>query len=352
MKLRLNLLLASVLTALLSFGMLAPAQAAVPVTDLTANTVQTPGRHDSWTVTASWTPSDATTYHVVIANHEDGTVTPPGMGYGATVTSAATATIVTDTSKVQAGQALWVAVYADDATVPVTEPLTVPELDTTAPTGSYVLNKTSTYISTGFFADENETADFRITQTRVDAGAIRMVDAGDGTPAKAWTSGSTFTLSYTKPGTYHPRVILTDEFANSNPVALPTVQVLTDTTAPAVHIKLPAKPGKARSWRVIRGTASDSGTGLALGGVFVMEKRGSVWWSYDFRKKKWLKGFTNRKKTEAKSKASPALFGISSTGTWRSPAIKGLTKGTLYVEAAAFDNEFNFGVTTIQRKVR
>lgn len=351
MKLRLNLLLASVLAALLSFGMLAPAQAAAPVTDLTASAVQTPGRHDSWTVTASWTPSDATTYRVVIADHSDGSVTP-GMTYGGTVTSAATATIVTDTDKVQAEAPLWVAVYADDATVPITVPLTLPALDITAPTGSYVLNKTSTYISSGFFADENETADFRITQTRVDAGAVRTVDAGDGTPAKAWTSGSTFTLSYTKPGTYHPRVILTDEFDNSKPVNLPTVQVLTDTTAPVVHIKTPAKPGKARSWRVIRGTASDSGTGLALGGVFVMEKRGSLWWSYDFRKRKWLKGFTSRKKTEAKSKASPALFGISSTGTWRSPAIKGLTKGTLYVEAAAFDNEFNFGLATVQRKVR
>jgi hypothetical protein len=304
--------------------------------------VQTPGSHDRWNVTASWTPNGAASYSVLIAG------TTNNVTYRARDVASSPASLTADNLL---GGHEYVLRLQPEGGDEVTASFTAPVLDTTAPDGAYKLDRSSTYLSAGIFSEEDTTADFRITQTRAEAGATRQVLAGDGTAAKTWSSGATFTLSYAKPGTFTPHVLLTDKFANTRDIKLPTVRVLTDTTAPTIHITPPAKPGKVASWRTIRGTASDSGTGLAIVGVFVMEKRGSVWWSYDFGKKTWLKGFASRRKTEAKSKASPALFGVPASGNWRSPVVKDLTKGTLYVEAIALDNDFNVGLAQVIRKI-
>lgn len=353
MKFRSSLLLAPVVAGL-TLGTLAPAQAAPtdPVTNLTVSVAQAPGSHDSWKVTASWDANvDVTAYRVIIADHADGTVTS-GAYYGNQDTD--TVTVGLTTARMAAGVDYTVVVRpikpvegAETHTA-----FTAPALDTTAPTGTYKLDRASGYLEGDLFSEEMA-ADFRITQTSLDGPATRKVLAGDGTPAKAWASGTGFVVSYSKPGLYTPHVLLTDEFANTRDVQLSPVRVLKDTIAPKITLTTPDNPGKAASWRVIRGTASDVGSGLAIAGVFVVEKRDGIWWAYDFRKRTWLEGLASLDKTMAKSKARPWLVEAPAPGAWRTPAIRGLQKGTLHVEAVAVDNVFNFGqAQPVHRRVR
>lgn len=354
MKLRSSLLLAPLVVGL-SIGTLAPAHADAidpidpidPVTDLVATPVLTLGSHDSWTVKATWIASaGATRYRVSISDEETG-----GETYGGPKDVTGTsATFVVDS--LAPDQDYWVIVKP---TAPSQGTAAAAEfhtqlLDTTAPTGSYKLDRRSAYLSsanldiTDIFSGAQGEADFRITQTAVAGAKTRRVLAGDGTAAQTWTSGSAFTLTYTKPGDFTPHVLLTDEYANTRDIKLAPVHVAVDATGPSIRISTPAKPGKASSWRRIRGTASDSGTGVVAVGIGVLEKRGSTWWVYDFKKKKWLEGYTSLQKTESKTKANAAMAIPSSTGFWRSPVVKGIVKGKLRVEAVAIDSEFNFGV--------
>lgn len=345
MKLRSSLVLAPVLAAL-SIGTVAPAHAAVtdPVTNLQVSVVQAPGSHDSWKVTATWDAvPDVRTYDVVIADREDGTVTS-GKAYGNQDTALTSVSITT--SRLVEDHDYWVAVRpfdTPDGTLAEATFHTV-ALDTTAPAGRFRLDRTSAYLESDLLSEDVEAASFQITQTALDAGATRKVLAGDGTPAKAWTRGTGFTLTYTRVGTFTPHVLLTDEFANTRDIALPAVHVLDDSVAPTIRITTPARPGRIASWRRIHGTATDAGTGVAMVGVFVMEKRGATWWAYDFDKRAWLKGTTSRRQTEAKTEASAAMASPAASGAWRSPAVRGIQKGTLLVQAVAFDNEFNIAV--------
>lgn len=351
MKLRSRLALPAIVAAL-ALGTMAPAQAAPtdPVTDLTVTVVQAPGSSDSWKVTASWTPNpEATSYSVVIADRADGTVTS-GKSYGNQDTKASTVSFTT--SRLVADRDYWVAVQPiapSDGTVAVQQ-FHTNGLDTTAPTGDYRLTRTSAYL----LSDEAGTskATTSITQVVATDAATRRVVAGDGTPAREWASGQSFTLTYADAGTFTPHVLLSDEFGNTSDIALPAVTVLTDATPPVVRFSRPRKPGAVASWRTLRGTASDAESGVVLVGVMVMEKRGSLWWVYDFKTKKWLKGLSSPVRTGAKTKANPALVLPRRNGSWRAPAIAGLRPGLLRLEAIAIDGEFNFGHTVLTRQVR
>lgn len=361
-KFRPALLLGTTLVAgLLSVGVPSAAHAEPIGSSPTVSAVQTPGTHDHrWTVHVSWDSTPGTTYHVVIADHADGSVTP-GSSYGNRDVTAApgadhtSADITTDSLVAEHGY--WVAVRPADSAggdVAVAS-FETPALDTTAPVGSYRLNRRSAILLTDLDTSSQSLvsrAVIQITQTSLDGTATRTVLAGDSTPAKTWTSGKTFSVTYIRAGAFTPHVLLTDEFGNARDIALPTVRITSDTVAPRIRITLPAKAAKASSWKVVRGTASDAGVGLAGVAVFVMEKRGAAWWAYDFSKRKWLKGYSSPKKTERRSKAMPAIMPATRSGAWKAPALKGLTKGILRVEAAAVDKEFNVGQTRVTRKVR
>jgi len=354
-KVRSSLLLLPVAAAL-SLGTLAPAQAAVtdPVTDLQVHVEQALGTPGTWKVTATWTPNaDTSAYSVVIADHSDGTVTP-GKYFGNQDVSGNTATITT--SKLADNGTYYVDVEPQAAGgEAVVQPFTATELVRTPPSGAYTLNRTSGYITMDLSLESDDlfSASFRITQTAIDAGVTRKVLAGDGSVAKAWPSGNRFTLSYTKAGTYTPTVELTDRYGNTNAIALPAVHVLEDRIKPTISITKPAKPSKIASWRVIRGTASDVGSGLQQVMVLPMEKRGTTWWSYDARKHKWLKGSRSMTQTRARSKAMPLTGVMGANGRWHTSAIKGLTRGTVHIEAVAIDKVFNFKLAkALTQKVR
>ncbi|GAA4818013.1 hypothetical protein ACFQ0K_09475 [Nocardioides caeni] len=354
MSFRPSLVLPPLVVTLL-LGGLAPAQAAPddPVTDLSVTVVQKPGSNDGWEISAAWTANpDATRYSVLIANREDGT-SDPGKAFGNKDTAATSATLVS--SSLTDGVDYWIAVQpiapatGDVAVVKFTPP----PLDTTAPEGSFQLSRTTAFLS--YLGDEEEPASaaFSITQVSVDPDTVsRSVLPGDGSAARDWAADTPFHLTYSRAGKFTPVVRLTDEFGNTSDVALPTVWVRLDDIAPTVRITRPARPGLASSWRVIRGTSSDVGNGVVMVGAFVAQKRGRIWWTYDFSKRRWLEGTSALQRTLAKSRAQPSFTEPTRSGAWRTAAIRGLTRGTLHIEAIAFDADFNVRLVKLNQQVR
>ena len=346
MKIRSSLLLAA--TAALSLGTLAPAQAADtdPVTDPAASAVQLAGSELTWKVTASWTanPDFSGLYTVQVVDD----CAAPETTYAAGDTTDPAQTTKSFTVQGMAGGTSYcVRIFAKGVSgaTKAVAPFDTPEADTAAPNGSYRLNRTSGYLALDFEAedlDEVYSAAFRITQVQAgDDVTSRKVIAGDGSATKNWAGGQTFDLRYTKTGSFKPRVLIADKYGNTTAISLPVVHVLDDRSKPKVKIIKPAKPAKASSWRVIRGTASDRGSGVEGVVVLAMEKRGAYWWAYDARHHKWLKGSKSRAKTSRHTKAWPLQARVRRNGRWHTATIKGLRPGTLNIQAVAFDNVFN-----------
>jgi len=180
--------------------------------------------------------------------------------------------------------------------------------------------------------------------------AAKRVLAGGGTAAQAWASGNTFQLTYTKAGAFTPQVELTDGFGNTRTVSLTPVTVGNDVTGPALKITIPSQSNLIASWRVVRGTSTDDGTGVILTAAVVAQKRGGVWYGYDFHKRTWVKGYASLRRTLGK-KARPAFMTPSSTGAWHTPKVRGLRGGPLHVEAIAIDESFNISLVKVDRKI-
>ncbi|MCW2754373.1 MAG: 5-nucleotidase protein [Marmoricola sp.] len=303
-------------------------------------------------ITATWTPNDsATTYRAFITDAADGTSGSVLAFQDVPATSPST-TATISTAGLAGGQTYWVAVKAtapSDGTV-VTSQFTAITLDTTGPAGTFTVDHTLRYLAPDFASlSFGLTADVHISQsaladdTTAPAAITRQVNAGDGSGLKPWTSGTSYKVTYTKAGTFTPHVVLTDQFGNVTDKVLSTVTIAHDTTAPTNHITTPTSPSRIASWRVIRGKATDSGTGVQAAAVRLVEKRGTIWYAYDFAHKKWLRGWASMTRTLNRTKAEPAFLHVTAAGAWRTPFIRGLTRGTLHVEALAIDGVFNVG---------
>ncbi len=346
----LGALLASVA---LDVAVIAPAQAAPPpdVTNVQV-TGQSQGAARTWSIAASWdAAATADGYKVAIVDSPTGDNTP-GSYYGSTDTNGLSATI--SARGLLSSHTYWVSVRPTNGTE-IGNPTTVAfqpiALDTAGPVGTYTLNRTKVYLTaTDFEEEEFLTADVRIAQQTLsddhtaNAQIVRQVLSGDGSPAKTWSGIGTYKVVYLKKGTYSPKVLLTDSFGNVTTVNLPTVQVLEDVTAPVVRL---TRPGpllidRLGGWRSIRGTVTDVGSGVQIVLVMVVEKRGSIWWAYDFDSSRWMKGFRSRDKTMEELEASPAA--VEPNGKyWRTPRIRDLRAGLLHAEIVAFDGSFNVG---------
>jgi hypothetical protein len=351
---RLAALLPLVAALMLGSGLVAPAQAAAtdPVTGLTVNQVQTPGHNDRWSVTATWDANGATSYTVQIVPNADGSGTP----YAGPQDTANTSVTLT-TAGLLAGQTYYVAVYptAAGASAVATKDFVALSLDTTAPTGTFTVAPTHSWLTFDFLSlEESQTASVTITQTSaVEAGVTRKVVAGDGSTARPWTSGSSLVITYKKAGTFTPKVELTDPFGNASTVALNTVTIAEDTTAPVVRIARPAASMRDRiaGWRKIHGTAVDGQTGVDTVLVMLVQKRGAYWYVYNFHKHVWLKGRTGQIATLAHTKARPAILSTDSLDQWHTGRIRGLKTGKIVVRAAAFDNSINLGMAIVRQRI-
>ncbi|WP_300677832.1 PKD domain-containing protein [Nocardioides sp.] len=221
-------------------------------------------------------------------------------------------------------------------------------VDTTAPTGSYRLAQTTTYLASSqwrstTFEAPPLTATVTLVQTALDdPSALRWVDLGDGSDAVAWRAGTSLTLTYDQAGVFTPSVSLSDAVGNASTVRLPAVTVRRDTVRPTVRLRKPKKPKKISSWKVVRGTASDRETGMAYVDVYLMQRDGGRWWGYDFPRRRWFR--ITDPAAEGRRfhhTVRAAELTVRADGTWVTPPIKRMKKLRLLVEYHGRDRAGN-----------
>jgi hypothetical protein len=210
--------------------------------------------------------------------------------------------------------------------------------DKVAPTGSFTLGGTSAWarltrvaITQTALADDNSPP----------AGITRTVDWGDGTVV-AWTADAPLTHVYTVGGPFAPVVTMTDEAHNSATATLDTVTVTVDSVGPVVRFVLPRSKHSVRAFTTLKGKATDTGgTGVARVNVKAIEKRGTAWYGYNAKTKRWVKASS---KTRAYGRARAAVVSTGARHLW-TVKLSGLRKGTLVYKAFARDRVKNKSAT-------
>ena len=136
---------------------------------------------------------------------------------------------------------------------------------------------------------------------------------------------------------------LTDEDNHTTEYTLPSVTVRPDHIAPTVRLTAP-KPRLRHhkaAWRVIRGTASDSGIGLNWVKVIVLQKRHGWWYFYNPYQHQWHKGLRTEAATNKKFGPPGGDAVLGAGHTWHSPRVHGLTRGPIVVRVWAQDDNAN-----------
>jgi hypothetical protein len=168
---------------------------------------------------------------------------------------------------------------------------------------------------------------------------VRAVDWGDGTVPTPWTSGLTISHVYKIAGSFTPKVALQDEAGNTTTDDATAVTVIVDKIAPKLSLTIPRFGlKKVRSWKTLKGKVTDAGIGMGKVRIRVVEKRGTVWYSYLPLKKVWVRGGSTRVK--AMKLAGLARVAPSVTGAWQFRLVN-LRKGTLVIQYSAADKALN-----------
>ena len=235
-----------------------------------------------------------------------------------------------------AGQGPVTKTYARTGTFTVTFTLTDAAGNTTVASGTakvvnpgrFKLSKTSVW--------HHETV--KVTLSAVPAGTTKIVlYYGDG--LRGTLKGKNQTVAHS----YHHRsngklvpagaVALTAVYTNKygSTVSLPVgkVQIKKDSWKPKVTITKPKHPERVKSWKTIRGTASDKGSGIQGVDVVVTRTVGKTSYCYT-TKRTWMK-------LTATANYDRCVFVLKAKkGKW-SLSVKGLKKGTLGVYAVSAD---------------
>ncbi|WIM96451.1 PKD domain-containing protein [Actinoplanes oblitus] len=154
---------------------------------------------------------------------------------------------------------------------------------------------------------------------------------GDGTVSEVNRTTTRVMHEYAQAGTRKVTVTLADENGDSAALAVGSVAVKSDLTRPFMTITTPSKKSKASSWRTIRGTAGDKGSGLYRAAIGLAQVRGKT--EYYYNGKKWVKGDAE--------KAAGFLVRPAANGTWSFKPVVAPTKGYLIVWYAAVDQVWN-----------
>jgi hypothetical protein len=210
--------------------------------------------------------------------------------------------------------------------------------DKVAPTGSFALGGTSAWatlttvaVTQATLADDNSPL----------ANITRTVDWGDGTVAD-WTGSAPLTHVYAVAGSFAPVVTMTDEAHNSAQATLDTVTVTVDSVGPVVRFVLPKSKHSVRAFTTLKGKATDTGgTGVSKVTVKAVEKRGTAWYGYNAKTKRWVKASS---KTRAYGRARAAVVSTGARHLW-TVKLSGLRKGTLVYKAFARDRVKNKSAT-------
>jgi hypothetical protein len=208
-------------------------------------------------------------------------------------------------------------------------------VDGTAPTGTATVAPTA--VETG--------KDVTVTIADVaddlsDAGdVVATVDWGTGAPVTLAAGATTATKKYDAAGTYAVTVTLEDEVGNeSSAIAAGSVTVTKpavvnppakDTAAPVVKVTKPAKKKavKGKSWKKIKGSVTDTGSGPKSVSIKLVVKTDGGW--KFFNGKKW-KNAKNKK--QALKKAKTLTDKSVSSGKFSIKVKKKAVKGKLIVQ--------------------
>jgi hypothetical protein len=208
--------------------------------------------------------------------------------------------------------------------------------DTAAPVGAYSTSAPAKVWAgyTPVTVGQSELSDDFSPANRV----VRAVDWGDGTVPSPWTTGLTISHVYQIAGSFTPKVALADEAGNTTTADATAVTVLVDKIAPKLSLTIPTGVKQVRSWKMLKGTVSDAGIGMGKVRIRVVEKRGTVWYSYLPAKKVWVLGGSTRVK--AMKLVGLARVTPSATGAWQF-RLMNLRKGTLVIQYSAADKALN-----------
>jgi hypothetical protein len=138
---------------------------------------------------------------------------------------------------------------------------------------------------------------------------------------------------YDEPGTFTPRVFVTDTSDQTTIVTLPPVTILTDSTPPTGDLTLPAPAVRhtIAAWRHLAGHAADPETAIFDVDTSILQRRRGVWYVYSSLSGRWLKGTRSEAWTYQHVHARTVRATLTGTSTWSQPRIKGLTTGLLVV---------------------
>jgi hypothetical protein len=129
------------------------------------------------------------------------------------------------------------------------------------------------------------------------------------------------------------RATYTNKLGDSSAILIGKVTVKKDTSKPVVKIKKPAASNKLKSWKTVKGTFKDKGATAEIVNVWVTRVTGSKTYCFT-TKKKWKRYYGNAGYNKYCSRSSVEVLIVK--GKW-SMKLPGLKKGTIYVDARAWD---------------
>lgn len=205
--------------------------------------------------------------------------------------------------------------------------------DTTAPEGTATLARSSgwadwTPVSLTTTATDNVSPVDKVKRT---------ITWGDGATSTAYGNGAVSHV-YAAAGTYQPSVVFEDEARNPvNPnrsasYQAGTVTIQKDLRKPVASLTLPRKKlTSIRTWKTLKGSATDAETAVRSVRVKVVQKRGAAYYAYVPAKHAWVKA--GRK---ARALARAGYLRVTTTSAW-SVAVPKLTTGVLLYRVEAVD---------------
>ena len=199
----------------------------------------------------------------------------------------------------------------------------------TAPALKYKLNKSSVWHGQKFV--------WELTQVPAGAKKITVV-WGDGRATVLSPKKQKVTRHYyvtptgvsVPPGAKLLKATVYNKYGAATPLSVGRITLKKDSWAPVVRLTKPSKPNKASSWKAIKGTATDKGSGIKemLAYAIVGKNDGSVV-CYS-TKKKWIT-------VTADTNIARCLIPTKPTKGKYSVALKGTPKGLLLIDVVAGD---------------
>ncbi|MFL6061306.1 MAG: hypothetical protein ACJ72E_08750 [Marmoricola sp.] len=178
-----------------------------------------------------------------------------------------------------------------------------------------------------------------VASTEHQVGVVAITPHGGTGIGGPGTTGWTVTFSFR--GTFVPTVTMTDGDGNQTTQTLPAITVAEDSTPPVTTIALPAAPHRFSAWRTIRGISVDRESAIREVELSLYQRRAGVWYSYDGRRRTWLRGDRNEISTMRylRGRVSATTF---DQGRWSIPVAR-LTKGLLVIRGyVTHDSGFRY----------